>query len=635
MESNDMTAEEEENANHQGTDFPVPASVIPALHLSDGMIRAIFLLLGVGILLPWNAFVSSKPYFAARLCGDDGEDIVNFEQYFGLVWNFSSVVSLGLIIAGQAISDHFKRVRSLSRGDISANPLNRAAHGNTPQNSELESRTSTRSGGLDHSFFLVMLPLSIYMAVFSMQAVLVLVPKMSPEKFLVLTLCGLAVCGTCGAIATAGIVSAAGLFPPNIGINPFFSGQALGGVAVSMANFVAATVEDPSSYFEQHCATPNGTLVTSVDLERIGTLVARLDYEAQSIGEDGGNHSCSPYQVLDWAVFSYFVAGCIVLVLCLVGFHLIHTYQIQRVREDFEMVHDTQPVVPNEPEADEVSPSISLELNDRINTGSLEHEGTVGGYKDHPSVVSSTLRDERAPPTSADQLSGSISVDDPTSSSNHCLRRVCESAEELANDNALDEFVEEYTDESDEIAVLSAIKGPVTCIFLTFTVTLCLFPSWVSELRSIHECKNHFRLSNDLYVPFSFLFFNVGDLLGRMLAERIPVERVRQLSRKLVVGALMRVFFFPMFLLCLSTVGSQSNFILRSDIYSLTVQFLFAVTNGVLVSTSFMWSPHLIGNTSHMQERASEIMTFAVCFGLLSGSLLAFPFLQVASLILQ
>ena len=68
--------------------------------LSERVIHAIFLLLGVGILIPWNAFVSATPYFASRLC-KSGRDIVNFEQWFGLVWNVSSVISLGLIIVGQ------------------------------------------------------------------------------------------------------------------------------------------------------------------------------------------------------------------------------------------------------------------------------------------------------------------------------------------------------------------------------------------------------------------------------------------------------------------------------------------------------------------------------------------------------
>jgi hypothetical protein len=60
-----------------------------------------FLVFQVGILIPWNAFVSAKPYFTARLCQASGQDIVNFEQWFGLIWNTSSVFSLGLLIFGQ------------------------------------------------------------------------------------------------------------------------------------------------------------------------------------------------------------------------------------------------------------------------------------------------------------------------------------------------------------------------------------------------------------------------------------------------------------------------------------------------------------------------------------------------------
>lgn len=616
----------------QPTEVPVqpPSPRMSAFSMSDGVIRAIFLLLGVGILLPWNAFVSSKPYFSARLCGEDGEDIVNFEQYFGLIWNTSSVLSLGLIIFGQAIADYCKRKRHQSLDDTSTNPLNLASDSNSPQNSvgsERHSLSSIRSSSkFDHSLYLVMLPLALYMAIFSLQAVMVLIPRMTPEKFLLVTLCGLAVCGTCGAIATAGIVSTAGLFPSHIGINPFFSGQALGGVAVSVANFIAATVEDPGSYFEEHCTTViNGTSEASQSFDGTATSIARADYSAQNFNGDGPNYSCSPYQSMDFAVFSYFVAGCIVLLLCLVGYHLIHNYRMQEFRDDYQVVHDTPLNMPNRPDLDETSPRIGLELNDRVDTRSRENENAVPQSSSLPvgEGIRHLFPDERAVPS--------------TSTSEENLRpRVCGSGElRDGNIDAIDDFEEEYTDEDDEIAVFSAIKGPACCIFLTFTVTLCLFPSWVSELRSTHECKNHVRLVNDLYVPFSFLFFNVGDLLGRIIAERIPVERVRHLSRKLVVGALLRAVFFPLFLFTLSTVGSQSSIVIRSDVYSLTVQFLFAVSNGILVSTSFMWSPHLVGSTSHMQERASEIMTFAVCFGLLSGSLLAFPFLQAATQILH
>jgi hypothetical protein len=598
--SNNVGTNNNITENTERRDGIMTEAALPGpLVLSDSVIRGIFLLLGVGILLPWNAFVSSKPYFQARLCNHDGEDIVNFEQWFGLIWNMSSVLSLGLIILGQALADYCRRKRAAEdESPLNTVSINAEDGGGGGGSADSQgSSGSIGSTGRDHSFLLVMLPLGLYTAVFALQAAFVLVLNMSPQQFLIVTLCGLAVCGTCSAIATAGIVSTAGLFPSHLGIIPFFSGQALGGVVVALANFVAAMVEDPAKYIDQHCSA-NQTIISPVSTESIDTTIARTVVGQQSTALDGESldHSCSSYQHLDWAVFSYFLAGCIVLLLCLVGYHLIHIYQMREFRDEYEVVHDG-PIHNNSTvHVQNASPSIGVELNDR-----LQQRENVTEYEDKSQE-------------NMGQLSDQEQNDD-----NHATREI---------------FDEEYTEEPDEVAVFSAIKGPATCIFLTFTVTLCLFPSWISELQSSHECKTHFRLNNDLYIPFTFLLFNVGDLIGRMLAEMIPVNQVVHLSRKLVAGAILRALFFPLFLTCLSTVGSKS-FVIQSDLYSLMVQFLFAVSNGLLVSTSFMWSPHLVGHTTGMQERASEIMTFSVCFGLLSGSLLAFPFLQMAMRILQ
>mmetsp|Transcript_19162 Transcript_19162/g.33761 ORF Transcript_19162/g.33761 Transcript_19162/m.33761 type:complete len:473 (-) Transcript_19162:48-1466(-) len=469
---------------------------------------------------------------------------------------------------------------------------------------------------------LVMLPLALYMTVFSIQAVMVLIPNVSPSKFLVVILFGLAVCGTCGAIATSGIVATGSLFPSHIGVNPFFSGQAVGGVAVSLVNFLSATVEDPSAYFNEHCSTNpqnHSSFATSV-----------IRHELEGAVNDSAA-SCSPYQTVDWAVFSYFLSGCIVLLLCLVGFYFIHLYKLREFRDEYEVVHDNLA----HREEDGVSPRIGLELNDRVQQRS-EEEQKNGDSRDHRDFL---LND-------AGKMSNSTEGDalppPPAPTAGSCVPTLCtgDSNDDAPCDNANGEslqenFDDEFTDELDEVAVFSAVKGPAACIFLTFTVTLSLFPSWVSELRSSHECQSHFRLSNDLYIPFSFLFFNIGDLVGRMWAERISVEHIPHLSKKLVLGAMLRGVFFPLFLMCLTTFSGESSMVIRSDFFSLLVQFLFAVSNGLLVSTSFMWSPHLVAHTAELQERAGEVMTFALSFGLLSGSLLAFPFLQLASQILQ
>ena len=491
------------------------------------------------------------------------------------------------LVAIKAYNAYVKKKKREESLSLEEDGINNNNNNNNPN----QSNNENPGNSTDNSFYTVMIPLGLYMAVFSIQAILVTIPEIPPLNFLFVTLISLAVCGTCGAIATAGIVTTAGVFPPNIGINPFFSGQALGGAAVAIANFAAIAVgEDPNDYLAHHCGASMGQIDDTIPSSNvisstpIATTLRRLD----------SNVSCSPYQNLDWAVLSYFLAGCIVLLLCLVGYHLVHQYENERHLHSYETVDDRRggrqdtnisSSPPYSDDVDEISPRIGLELNERIQQ-----------------------------------------------------RQQIENSDEENDIEQDDEFNDERVERSDpdgEKSVVSVIKGPATCIVLTFAMTLTLFPSWISELKSSHECESRFRLANDLYVPFSFVFFNIGDLLGRLISGYIPVHRVRNMPRILVVSALLRVLFLPAFLLCSSTLGSNSSIVVRNDFFSLLVQLLFAVTNGILVSTSFVLSSQLAGRSPAMQERASEIMTFSISFGLLSGSFLAFPFLRFASHMLQ
>jgi hypothetical protein len=534
--------------------------------------------------------------------------------------------------------------------------------------SSSSSGISTSSGGGGHSFYHVMVPLTIYATVFSIQAFLVTIPDISPTNFLIVTFVGLAICGTCGAIATAGIISTAGLFPSHIGINPFFSGQSLGGVVVSIANFGAAAVgEDPVDYLDKHCRSTNHSQeIISTYNSIISTEIHRMD----SYLPQEEPPSCSPYAERDWAVFSYFLLGCIILIFCLVGYHQIHLYQNMIHRDDYETLHNHEQheaaagenyINDNVVEVDETSPRIGLEMNDRIyqreqnqnEQGMIlsrssvdENLTTASKLEQSTNIMNENLNsnNENSRKTLI-SIPGDIPTAEMTASSSNitCLPSLCGNAHnddddddnQIEQDRFDDEEEEEYTDNLDTKSVFFAIKGPVTCVFLTFTVTLTLFPSYISDLKSSHECENHFRLYNDLYVPFSFVLFNVGDLIGRILAEYIPVDRIKNFSRKLVACAILRIALVPLFLMCLTTTGKDNSMVIRNDLFSLSVQLLFAITNGLFVSTSFMWSPQLVGTTTSLQERASETMTLALYFGLLCGSFLAFPFMQLATRVLE
>jgi hypothetical protein len=516
-------------------------------------------------ILTEHAFVIAKPYFEARFCSSDGTDTIDFELWFGLAWNLASVVSLGSIILFQMAKD-----RKVKDDDIAEEQLSTTGDSQEPLDPNNDSCNSHNNEG--HSFWLVMMPLSLFLAVFAFTAFLVFVPNIPPTTFTAITLCGLAICGMCGAIATAGVISTASLFPSHVGINPFFSGQAVGGVAVSAANFVAATMEDSSSFWGQHCEGDEND-------DRRG-----LQSEA----------TCSPYQQVDWVVFVYFSLGCVILCSCLVGYSYIDRYQRSEHRDDYEPVQDN--TVHNK--VDE-SPRIGLELKDRPRERQEAQSDIVS-----PDYPRSYRDDPLAEPTPLARY-----APDPVS------------VEPRQNPD----------EGNSTAAVWNAIKGPAWCLFLTFSVTLSLFPSWISHLRSSHECATHFRLNNDLYTPLSFLVFNIGDLMGRLVSAKIPVDRIRNMSHKLVVGALLRLVFFPLFLLCAAGAANRVAVTIPSDLYSLAVQLLFAFSNGILISCSFMHAPHLIANNTGMQERSSEIMSFAVTFGLLSGSLLSFPFSIISS----
>lgn len=335
---------------------------------------------------------------------------------------------------------------------------------------------------------------------------------------------------------------------------------------MSLANFVTACWEDPDDFRNTFCN----------EGERGADM---LWYHSRDLSDEEPQQSstCSPYEKIDWAAFSYFFLGSLLLVACLLGYSYVDRFQQSEHRDAYETVHSIDNSITG-------SPRIGIEMH-----GRKTEEVTEGlmrtaqpSYDDHERVV--------------DEEPDGLFNGNPIS-------------DEPANETA---------------AVWIHVRKPAISIFLTFFVTLGLFPGWTSELRSVHQCHTHFRLANDLYVPFMFLFFNVGDLVGRLLSARLPIMQMQDLSTKLVAVACLRFVFFPLLFLC--TGGSNPDRVqIHSDLYSQVIQFAFAVSNGFVLSTAFVHAPSLVANTSDMQERMSEILNFSVAFGLLCGSLLSFP----------
>lgn len=227
---------------------------------SSLLVSVIFCLLGVGTLLPWNAFISSEPYFHSRLCSLFGADGGGIELLFGLCFNVCGFLSLIVVI-----------VAAMKRTGAQSN-----------------------SSG---KYVQVLWALGLYLSLFLITTGAVLVQNLDPSLFLVATLLSLSVFGSCLAVAGTNIVGIASLFPPHIAIAPFFAGQATGGAFISFTNFISATAENPKVFWDEHCHQNNST--------------------AGHFTID--DNDCPSYQ-RDMPTFWYFMLGSVILMLCIIGF---------------------------------------------------------------------------------------------------------------------------------------------------------------------------------------------------------------------------------------------------------------------------------------------------------------------------
>jgi len=220
--------DEQEELTNQSTMGTPPTKPQVHGHLSRShqtVVQSIFFLLGIGILAPWNAFISAKDYFETRLCDGGSSNQSNFENKFGLVYNLAGITSLLLLISVQAfreekhkhnVSDHRTTEEScVPSRHLEHDPLNRttAAAGET---------TDAKKSSSSSSYWLVMVPLSIYCSAFFVQVILVVLPSVT-TSFLPLTFGSLAVTAMAVSVAQVGIVATATEFRAEIAMSPYLA----------------------------------------------------------------------------------------------------------------------------------------------------------------------------------------------------------------------------------------------------------------------------------------------------------------------------------------------------------------------------------------------------------------------------
>lgn len=161
----------------------------------------------------------------------------------------------------------------------------------------------------------------------------------------------------------------------------------------------------------------------------------------------------------------------------------------------------------------------------------------------------------------------------------------------------------------------------VLTIFLTFCVTL-LFPVFASIVESVNTDLKFFLFKKSIYIPFIYLVWNLGDLLGRILCGAANSKFLIQNPKVLIWYSVGRLLFIPLFMTCnIHPKGPLA--LIPSDFWYVMLQFLFGLSNGQLCTSCFM----VVGDhcdDDDEREAAGGFTTVFLSVGLAAGSLLSY-----------
>jgi equilibrative nucleoside transporter 1/2/3 len=133
-------------------------------------------------------------------------------------------------------------------------------------------------------------------------------------------------------------------------------------------------------------------------------------------------------------------------------------------------------------------------------------------------------------------------------------------------------------------------------IFLTFVCTLALFPAYMSKIQPAYPSINYPQTiwTDRLYAQvMTFLLFNLGDTLGRMISSKIQIPSLLR-ARLLFFLCALRFLFIPLFGFCHFPNTNGYPYVFKNDfIYALIVLF-FAMSHGYCNSINMMYAPRRV-----------------------------------------
>ena len=156
-------------------------------------------------------------------------------------------------------------------------------------------------------------------------------------------------------------------------------------------------------------------------------------------------------------------------------------------------------------------------------------------------------------------------------------------------------------------------------VFITFGVTM-VFPVFTQQIVSVLPIKDQSPLMRPpSFIPLAFLFWNAGDLIGRLITA-LPALSLVKRPRIVFALAVSRIAFVGLYHLC--NIHGQGAIVESDFFYLVVVQLLFGLTNGYLGSTCMIGANEWV--EPEEREAAGGFMGLCLVAGLAVGSLLSF-----------
>lgn len=158
-----------------------------------------------------------------------------------------------------------------------------------------------------------------------------------------------------------------------------------------------------------------------------------------------------------------------------------------------------------------------------------------------------------------------------------------------------------------------------SAVFVTFGITM-VFPVFTQRIVSVRPPSDQPAfLQPSSFIPLAFLFWNIGDLLGRLVTA-IPALSLIARPRIVLLLAVLRVGWVGLYHLC--NIRGQGAVVESDVFYLIVVQLFFGLTNGYLGSTCMIGAGEWV--EPEEREAAGGFMGLCLVAGLAVGSLASF-----------